>query len=62
MLPRRLLDRMARVQTMVDEAHWSVGWGLGLELYRRDMFGLTSAAERASIHAANRWDEGAGDE
>ena len=29
-----------------------------LELYRRDMFGLTSAAERASIHAANRWDEG----
>lgn len=34
-LPCRLLDRMARVQTMVDEAQWSVGWGLGLELYRR---------------------------
>ena len=34
-LPRASLDRMARVQTMVDEAGWSVGWGLGLELYRR---------------------------
>jgi hypothetical protein len=26
---------MARVQTMVDQAKWSLGWGLGLELYRR---------------------------
>jgi CubicO group peptidase (beta-lactamase class C family) len=34
-LPKASLDRMARVQTMVDEAGWSVGWGLGLELYRR---------------------------
>jgi CubicO group peptidase (beta-lactamase class C family) len=34
-LPRPLLDRMARVQTMVDEASWNVGWGLGLGLYRR---------------------------
>ena len=29
------LDEMARVQTMVDQAKWSLGWGLGLELYRR---------------------------
>ena len=34
-LPKAMLDRMARVQTMVDEARWSLGWGLGLELYRR---------------------------
>lgn len=34
-LPKTLLDRMARVQTMVEEESWSVGWGLGLELYRR---------------------------
>jgi len=34
-LPTALLDRMARVQTMVDEAGWSLGWGLGLELFRR---------------------------
>jgi CubicO group peptidase (beta-lactamase class C family) len=34
-LPKALVDRMARVQTMRDEARWSVGWGLGLELYRR---------------------------
>ena len=34
-LPKATLDRMARVQTMVDEDRWSVGWGLGLELYRR---------------------------
>jgi CubicO group peptidase (beta-lactamase class C family) len=34
-LPRAWLDRMARVQTMAEEEHWSVGWGLGLELYRR---------------------------
>jgi CubicO group peptidase (beta-lactamase class C family) len=34
-LPKATLDRMARVQTMVDEEKWSVGWGLGLELYRR---------------------------
>ena len=27
---------MARVQTMVDEERWTLGWGLGLELYRRD--------------------------
>jgi CubicO group peptidase (beta-lactamase class C family) len=29
------LDEMARAQTMVDQAAWSLGWGLGLELYRR---------------------------
>jgi CubicO group peptidase (beta-lactamase class C family) len=29
------LDRMARVQTMVDQVKWNLGWGLGLELYRR---------------------------
>ena len=34
-LPKAALDRMARVQTMVDEERWGVGWGLGLELYRR---------------------------
>jgi CubicO group peptidase (beta-lactamase class C family) len=34
-LPKAVLDRMARVQAMVDEERWSVGWGLGLELYRR---------------------------
>jgi hypothetical protein len=26
---------MARVQAMADEASWSIGWGLGLTLYRR---------------------------
>ena len=35
MLPKAALDRMARPQTMVDEVKWSLGWGLGLELYRR---------------------------
>jgi CubicO group peptidase (beta-lactamase class C family) len=34
-LAKAELDRMARVQVMVDETHWSLGWGLGLELYRR---------------------------
>ena len=34
-LPKATLDRMARVQTMVDEERWNVGWGLGLGLYRR---------------------------
>lgn len=34
-LPKTALDRMARLQAMVDEERWSVGWGLGLELYRR---------------------------
>jgi CubicO group peptidase (beta-lactamase class C family) len=34
-LPKAWLDRMARVQTMAEEQRWSVGWGLGLELYRR---------------------------
>jgi CubicO group peptidase (beta-lactamase class C family) len=29
------LDEMARVRTMAEEATWSLGWGLGLELYRR---------------------------
>ena len=29
------LDEMSRVQTMADQAKWSLGWGLGLELYRR---------------------------
>jgi hypothetical protein len=26
---------MARVRTMADQAAWTLGWGLGLELYRR---------------------------
>jgi len=34
-LARTSLDRMARVQTMVDEDGWHVAWGLGLELHRR---------------------------
>jgi CubicO group peptidase (beta-lactamase class C family) len=34
-LAKAELDRMARVQVMVDEVKWSLGWGLGLELYRR---------------------------
>ena len=34
-LPKPSLDLMARVQTMAEEATWSVGWGLGLELCRR---------------------------
>jgi CubicO group peptidase (beta-lactamase class C family) len=34
-LARATLDEMARVRTMVDEAGWSLGWGLGLGLYRR---------------------------
>jgi len=34
-LPSPWLDRMARVQVMAEEERWSVGWGLGLELYRR---------------------------
>jgi CubicO group peptidase (beta-lactamase class C family) len=29
------LDEMARVQTMVDDVSWELGWGLGLELVRR---------------------------
>ena len=29
------VDEMARVRTMVDEARWTSGWGLGLGLYRR---------------------------
>ncbi len=34
-LVRETVDEMARVRTMVDEARWSVGWGLGVALYRR---------------------------
>jgi hypothetical protein len=34
-LARGTLDEMARVRTIVDQAGWSLGWGLGLELYRR---------------------------
>jgi CubicO group peptidase (beta-lactamase class C family) len=34
-LARKTLDEMARVRTMVDDARWSRGWGLGLGLYRR---------------------------
>jgi hypothetical protein len=34
-LPKKVLDRMARLQTMVDEERWSMGWGLGLALVRR---------------------------
>lgn len=34
-LPKATLDLMARVRTMADERNWTVGWGLGLELFRR---------------------------
>jgi len=34
-LARATLDEMSRVRTMVDEVQWTVGWGLGLCLYRR---------------------------
>ena len=34
-LARETVDEMARVRSMVDEARWSLGWGLGLGLYRR---------------------------
>ncbi len=34
-LPKAALDAMARARTMVDEERWTLGWGLGLELYRR---------------------------
>jgi CubicO group peptidase (beta-lactamase class C family) len=33
-LGRERLDEMARVHAMVDEARWTLGWGLGLELLR----------------------------
>src|SRR5262249_10765240 len=33
-LPKSTLDEMSRVQTMVDAASWTLGWGLGLELFR----------------------------
>jgi len=34
-LPKATLDLMSRVRVMADERNWSVGWGLGLELFRR---------------------------
>ena len=34
-LPKAVIDRMARLQAMVDEECWSMGWGLGLALVRR---------------------------
>ena len=34
-LASETLDEMARVRTMADHEAWSLGWGLGLELYRR---------------------------
>ena len=34
-LAKATLDEMTRVQAMVDDARWTVGWGLGLTLYRR---------------------------
>jgi CubicO group peptidase (beta-lactamase class C family) len=34
-LLRETVDEMARVRTMVDEARWTLGWGLGVGLYRR---------------------------
>ena len=34
-LPKSTLDEMTRVQTMADDAKWTIGWGLGLTLYRR---------------------------
>ncbi len=33
-LARSTLDEMARVQTMADHVQWTLGWGLGLELFR----------------------------
>jgi len=33
-LARTTLDEMARVQTMADQTTWTLGWGLGLELFR----------------------------
>lgn len=39
-LAKAQLDRMATVEAMVDEASWTLGWGLGLELYRRDRYVL----------------------
>jgi CubicO group peptidase (beta-lactamase class C family) len=33
-LARSTADELARVQTIVDHDHWSVGWGLGVGLYR----------------------------
>jgi len=35
-LARATLDEMAFVRTMVDHKRWTLAWGLGLELYRRD--------------------------
>jgi CubicO group peptidase (beta-lactamase class C family) len=35
-LARATLDEMALVRTMVDQRRWRLGWGLGLQLYRRD--------------------------
>jgi len=34
-LSRETLDEMARVRAMADQTRWTVGWGLGLGLYRR---------------------------
>ena len=34
-LARETLDEMARARTMADQGAWKLGWGLGLELYRR---------------------------
>jgi CubicO group peptidase (beta-lactamase class C family) len=35
-LRRETVDEMARVRTLADPATWSLGWGLGLKLWRRD--------------------------
>jgi CubicO group peptidase (beta-lactamase class C family) len=35
-LPKAVLDRMARPQAMVDEERWTMGWGLGLGMFRRE--------------------------
>jgi CubicO group peptidase (beta-lactamase class C family) len=34
-LSKATLDEMTHVQAMADEAKWTIGWGLGLTLYRR---------------------------
>jgi CubicO group peptidase (beta-lactamase class C family) len=34
-LARETLDEMARARTIADQERWTLGWGLGLELYRR---------------------------
>ncbi len=34
-LAKQTLDEMSLLQAMVDQKHWTLGWGLGIELLRR---------------------------